>query len=157
MIIDLCCGIGRWATLEEVVGIDSDPKTCPTILADVRWLPLKGGLRPRLVHASPPCTYFSRARLQFRGASLNGIALSMELVAACFRAFAWLEAEHWTLENPVGLLGRLLNQVKVESADHYEFKSKPTHLWSDMKGLRRAVIPDSTRQAILKASGDEGF
>lgn len=92
MIIDLCCGIGRFPG-EDVVSIDFDRKVKPTIVADIRHLPLRPGLRPRLCHASPPCTYFSYARARKYGYDEKGIADSLRLVAACFDAFDYLEAQ----------------------------------------------------------------
>jgi site-specific DNA-cytosine methylase len=98
MIIDLCAGIGRF-TLdnEEVISIDSNLKTRPTICADVRELPLRPGLKPRHIHASPPCTYLSQARYRRFGYDEVKIAESLRIVAACFEAFAYLEAQDWTM------------------------------------------------------------
>src|SRR5207245_2536450 len=101
MIIDLCCGLGLSEWLEDdVVGIDIDPSVRPTIVADIRYLPLRKGIKPKIAHASPPCKYFSLARSLRTGYNEEGLAESFRLVAACFDAFAWLEPEMWTLENP---------------------------------------------------------
>ncbi len=156
MIIDLCCGIGRFEG-DDVVSIDSNPETKPSIVADIRHLPLKKGLKPEHTHASPPCTYFSKARFmtttkhsKVRSDPIDseGIAESLEIVAACFRAFDHLETKHWTLENPVGYLGKLLNQKRI----HYKtklFKHKPTHFWSNKRGMERAVIPQEVRRWLV--------
>ena len=154
MIIDLFCGIGRFEREGvNVVSIDSDPKTKPTILADIRFLPLRARIRPDLVHASPPCTYFSVARARFMGWSCEGIAETLELVAAAYHAFHHLEAKNWTLENPIGYLGKLFNQTRIEHGGIHDYTHKPTNYWSDMRGLRRAIIPQDVRQKIL----DEAF
>ena len=87
MIIDLCCGQGKWS--EEAVSIDVDRKVRPTIQADVRYLPLRKGIRPKLVHASPPCKYLTMARAHVYGYDEKGIADSLRIVAACFDAFDW--------------------------------------------------------------------
>ena len=47
MNIDLCSGLGSWG--DDTVRIDIDPKTRPDIIADVRHLPLRAGLKPKLV------------------------------------------------------------------------------------------------------------
>ena len=107
MIIDLCCGIGRFPGV-HTVSIDFDPKTRPTIIADISNLPLRPKLRPKLCHASPPCKYFSYARARRRGYNEGGIADSLRLVASCFDAFYYLEAKNWTLENPYGVLRRIM-------------------------------------------------
>jgi len=44
MIIDLCCGRGRFDFDEEVISVDMDPKTKPDIVADIRYLPFKPGM-----------------------------------------------------------------------------------------------------------------
>lgn len=161
MIIDLCCGFGRWDTKEECISIDIDKKTKPIICADVRYLPLRSKLKPKLCHASPPCTYFSQMRLcNGKGYSPLGIAEGLELVAACFRAFDWLEPKMWTLENPRGLLRRIIpTRVETEYStfaktdnnnDHKAFLNKKTDFWtSHPRSLRLALIPKDVRQKIL--------
>jgi len=148
MIIDLCCGLGRFTDKDDIISIDIDPKVKPTICADIRHLPLKPGLKPDHVHASPPCTYFSVARQRRYGLDMRGIAESLEIVSACFHAFDYLEAKHWTLENPAGFLGRILNETKIKYRV-YDYKHKKTNFYSNMKGLKRAIIPKDIRQAIL--------
>ena len=149
MIVDLCCRIGRFKG-DNVVSIDSNIKTKPTICADIRYLPLREGLRPDHVHASPPCTYFSIAR-RSEPWNFRGIGESLELVAACFKAFHYLQAKHWTLENPVGYLGKILNQKRINyNNKHMEYKFKPTHFWSDKRGQERAIIPQDVRQRLLE-------
>lgn len=156
MIIDLCCGIGRFEG-DDVISIDSNFKTKPTICADIRYLPLKKGLRPDHVHASPPCRYFSYARFMTHpNYDVEGIAQSLEIVAACFHAFDYLEAKHWTLENPVGYLGKLLNQRKITyKAGDYEHKD--THFWSDKRGLLRAIIPKDVRQQLITTNEEKSL
>jgi len=147
MIIDLCCGIGRFEG-DDVISIDSDIKTKPTICADIRYLPLKPGLKPDHVHASPPCKYFSTARQRNFGLDMKGIAESLEIVAACFHAFNYLEAKHWTIENPLGYLSRLFNEKRVSYAVH-DYKHKKTCFYSDKRSLFRSVIPNDVRQKLL--------
>lgn len=158
MIIDLCCGIGRFPGV-HVVSIDFDPKTRPTILASIYDLPLRGGIKPDLVHASPTCKYFSLARARRYGYDEKGIADSLRLVAACFDAFDYLEAKNWTLENPVGVLGRLFpTEIKTEYSVH-DYAHKSTNFWSNMRSLKRSIIPMDVRQKILDevwASDPEG-
>ena len=71
LVIDLCAGLGGFsqAFLDdpayEVVTVELNKKQKPTICADVRYLPLKKGLEPVALLASPPCNHFSLACLQF--------------------------------------------------------------------------------------------
>ena len=148
MIIDLCCGIGRFPG-DDVVSIDVDPRVKPTIVADIRFLPLRPRLRPRLVHASPPCKYFSVARARRYGHHAKGIAESLRLVAACFDAFDYLEPKMWTLENPLGLLRRLIPKTATTEYAAADYKHKKTDFFSNNRALRRALIPQDVRQRIL--------
>lgn len=154
MIIDLCCGLGRFPG-EDVVSVDWDRKTKPTIIADIRFLPLRPKLRPRLVHASPPCKYFSLARVRRYGYDEKGLADSLRLVAACFDAFDYLEAKMWTLESPVGVLKRFLpTDIQVEYSVH-DYAHKKTNFWSNKRALKRAIIPQDVRQKILRVASDD--
>jgi len=162
MIIELFSGLGRFDTEEEVIYIGLQRTTKPTICADVRCLPLRPGLHPNKLIASPPCTYFSFARRgrwirsnrpfgQYKayGYFPEGIADSLRLVAAAFDAWGYLEAETFILENPMGELGRLLNQRLLEYKAH-DFEHKKTNFWSDSRSLKRARIPRQIRHRLLK-------
>jgi len=146
----LCCGLGRFQVKDEdVISIDVQRKVKPTIIADVRYLPLRPKLRPRLCHASPPCKYFSYAQFFHRQYDPGGIAESLRLVAACFDAFAWLEPKTWTLENPIGLLGKILPTDIETMYSSYDYPKKRTCFWSNNRALKRAIIPQDVRQKIL--------
>jgi site-specific DNA-cytosine methylase len=149
MIIDLCCGKGRFESQnEEIISIDINRKVKPTIIADVRFLPLKPSLKPRLCHASPPCKYLSIARARF-GLHEEGIAESLRIVAACFDAFVYLKARTWTLENPKGYLRKFVpTDIEIEYAAH-DLMHKATNFWSNNRALKRAIIPQDIRQKIL--------
>ena len=150
MIIDLCCGIGRFEKPGEmVVSIDFNPVTKPTIIADIKALPLREGLKPDLCHASPPCKYFSIARQRVYGHDHIGIAESLELVASCFKAFHHLKAKNWTLENPLGFLSRLMNETRI-SYEVHDYTDKKTRFYTNMKSLKRSIIPQDVRQRILE-------
>lgn len=149
MIVDLCCGQGRFESEEEVVSIDLDPSNKPTIVADVRHLPLRPKLRPRLAHASPPCTYLSFARERW-GYPPAYVAENLRIVAACFDAFAYLEPQTWTLENPKGILSRTVEpQAWAEYETNNELLHKRTAFYSNNRALARALIPQDVRQQIL--------
>jgi site-specific DNA-cytosine methylase len=148
MIIDLCCGIGRFDLFDEdTISIDFDRKVKPTIQADIRYLPLRPKLKPRLLHASPPCKYFSVARYRKYGHDYSGIAESLGIVKAFFEAVSWLEPKQWTLENPVGFLSKLFNETRITYAA-YDYSNKRTVLYSSSKSLKRAVIPNAVRRVL---------
>lgn len=154
LIIDLCCGLGRFPG-NNVVSIDIDRKVKPTIIADIRYLPLKPKLKPKLCHASPPCRYFSSARARRYGYDEKGIAESLRIVAACFDAFDYLEPEMWTLENPRGFLNRLLPGEIAINYHAADYLHKPTNFFSNRRSLRRALIPMDIRQKILDVAEDK--
>ena len=153
MIIDLFSGLGRWESAkEDVISIDFDPKTRPTIVADIRYLPLKKGLKPQLLHGSPPCKYFSFARAP-EGFHAKGIAESLRLVAAFFDVIDYLEPETWTLENPIGWLYKLLNQTMIITKQ-YDLDKKRTYFYSNNRALARAIIPQNVRNKLLSLIED---
>ena len=156
MIIDLCCGLGRFESPnEEIISIDMDRRVKPTIAGDVRYLPLRPNLRPRLVHASPPCRYLSNARwCTGAGTDERGIAATLRIVAACFDAFDYLDAKNWTLENPVGMLRKIMpTNIEIRYKTKY-VKEKRTNFWTNVKGLKRAIIPQDIRQKILSVANE---
>lgn len=144
--IDLCSGIGRWD--DETVAIDFDRKTNPTIVADVRFLPLRPKLGGHL-RASPPCTYVSKARRWRYGWNPQGVSESLKLVAACYEAAAYLDSETVCIENPAGLENILGQKVQFR----YKKADLPyrctTNFYLNQKGLKRSVIPTEVRQSIM--------
>lgn len=151
LIVDLFCGLGRFPG-SNVVSIDIQKRLKPTICADIRFLPLRPNLKPKLVHASPPCKYFSYARLGCGlGYDEKGLAESFRLVAACFDAFAHLQPQTWTLENPIGVLNKILpTKIEITYSAH-DFHRKKTNFWSNNRSLKRSLIPQDIRQKILDA------
>ena len=145
MNIDLCSGIGRWD--QETIAIDFDARTKPTIIADIRFLPLRPGLGGHL-RASPPCTYVSKARRWGIGWNPKGIAESLRLIAACYEAAAYLGSDTFCLENPAGLediLGRKL-KFRYDKAD---IRNATTNFYLNTKGLKRSVIPQDVRKQLI--------
>lgn len=148
MIIDLCCGQGRFPG-EEVISIDFDKKHKPTIQADIRHLPLKSKIKPKLLHASPPCTYISKARRWRWGYNLQGIAESFKLIASCYEAALYLEAQNFSLEQPAGLEEYLGRKVTFRYPK-YDIKTCKTNFYLSWKATKRAIIPQDVRQKILQ-------
>jgi hypothetical protein len=84
LCIDLCTGRGGFSKSFKnagwwVVGIDVEKKHRPTIVADVRYLPLRENLEPDVLVMSPPCQRFSIACPQW---PKKGIKLALEIVGA---------------------------------------------------------------------------
>lgn len=163
LIIDLCCGKkgSTQSFLEnpnyEVITIDIDMKVKPTIVADVRYLPLKDNLKPALVWCSPPCNNLSLAKPKHWINST--IKDTFEIIGACFDAVYRLKPKRWILENPRGRLKTMLPnsiEIEYETINEYQkgkrkFKHKKTNLWSnDNRTLARAFIPKHISNSILK-------
>lgn len=140
LCIDLCCGLkGSSSTFIdsadwEVITVDIERKFKPSIIADVRYLPLKENLNPTLLLASPPCQRFSMANPKW---PMPGIKLAMETVGACFEAVAALKPRFWLIENPRGRLRKLApitpNMTIFYSDYDREYPcQKPTDLWTNI-------------------------
>ena len=149
MIIELFSGIGRFETDEEVIYIGIQKETRPTICADIRFLPLRPHLKPRLVHSSPPCTYISNARVWRYGYNLLGIADTLDLYEHVFRAADYLEfTEIATIESPKGI-ERLFGEKMVFRYRKADIYNSTTNFYLNRKSLKRAIIPQEVRQRIL--------
>lgn len=163
MIIDLCSGIGRFESPnEEVISIDIDRRTKPTILADIRYLPLKPKIRPRLCHASPPCKYISKSRrwgVHNGGWSPIGIAESLRLIAACYDAFDYLDADNCSLEQPAGIediLGYKVQFKYDKGADSYH-RNCTANFYLSSLAMKRAIIPQDVRQKLLVSVSSQEY
>ena len=79
----------------------------------------------------------------------EGIAQSLELMAACYRAFAYLGAENCSLESPQALeqiLGKRI-KFKYDKSDH---KNCTTNFYLKKKALNRSIIPQDVRQLLIE-------
>jgi hypothetical protein len=137
LCIDLCSGLGGFSqafvdSLDwEVIRIDINPKFRPTIVADVRFLPLREDLHPELVVASPPCEHFSLANQRF---PRKGVKHALEVVGACLEAIVALKPKYWLLENPKGRLRWIIGKPhQTVHLCHYGTPyRKPTDLWGNV-------------------------
>lgn len=132
----------------RVLSLDNDWKTGASIVADINAWNYKRDLREFLrskrakdvvcVHASPPCTAFSRANTtgtrDIEGGSKN--------VKTAMKIIKFVKPDIWTLENPVGLLREQPFMKPLEkyinTTCYCRFSKpykKPTHIWSNVKNL----------------------
>jgi hypothetical protein len=151
MNIYLCAGLGGQAVKnDENITVDIDRKTKPTIIADVRSLPLRHGLQIQNLLMTPPCTYLSKARNPW---PREGIKWNLEVVGACLEAAAHLKPEAWFLENPNGNLKRIIGPADADcvyNGGHYSIKNKRTQFWTnDKRALQRALIPKDLTKRLL--------
>jgi hypothetical protein len=105
-VLDLCSGTGSATRAFEerghnVVRLDlCTDLGRPDILADIRFLPIRTGLRWDLVWCSPPCTEFSRMSMPWQ-ADFKGKP-SLHLVETCKRIIEEMAPTFWILENVRG-------------------------------------------------------
>lgn len=136
MIIELCAG---WGFHDDAITIDIDRRFQPTICADVRYLPLRRGLRPKILFMSPPCTFVSNADWKF---PRQGIRENFDIIGACLEAVSWLEPDMWIVENPIGSrLWRVVPSEKIKIAwSAYDMKYKHSFLATNKRSMLRSHI-----------------
>lgn len=169
LCVDLCCGLGGFSQAFEgdsdweVVKIDINPKVRPTIVADVRYLPLRQNLEPDVLLASPPCERFSVGN---RAWPKIGIKRAMETVGAVFEAVAWLKPKYWLVENPMGRLRWFLGtpQQTLRLCDYGAPWKKLTDLWGNIslpliKAQHRPIttVSNAARDPLKRAFLPHGF
>lgn len=154
-MVDLYAGLGgASAAMRErgwrVVGVDLDAKYRPDIVADVRKLPLRAGLRPDLVWASPPCEEFAKDSMPW---FKDTPPPSLELVGAAMRAIEWLQPRWWVIENVRGSH----RWIRLLLGPH-RARYGPVYLWGDfplfLLGQRPAAWKErlSSKQDALRAA-----
>ena len=137
LCIDLCSGLEgmsqafKRAEGWQVVTIDIERKFNRTIVAGIRFLPLRANVEPEALLAGPPCERFSVACHTW---PKMGIKLAMELVGACLEAVAYLKPKHWLIENPMGRLRWFLGTPAqtVRLCDYGTEYQKKTDLWGNI-------------------------
>ena len=132
----------------RVLSVDLDPKSNASVIEDINTWDYKSDLREFLkrkrlkdivcVHASPPCTEFSRAKTI--GARL--IESGSRNVKRALKIIKYVDPHIFTLENPVGLLK---DQPFMRPLDKYinttcyckfgKLYKKPTNIWSNVQNL----------------------
>ena len=136
----------------EVVSLDVDPSTHPTILTDILEWDFMSEYPPgyfQIITASPPCTEFSAA-LSTRERDLQG---AVAIVQRTLRIIEYFRPPIWWLENP--RYGWLSNQVCMEGLpftdhDYCQYTEwgyqKPTRFWGSdhVKGLKSRVCDGRT-------------
>jgi hypothetical protein len=125
----------------EVIAIDIDPDMPADIIADVKHLPLRNGIKPRVILASPPCERFSIANPNW---PQKGIGKALEIVGACLEAIVDLKPDYWALENPKGrlrwFLGPPPHSVRLSDYGYdravqggkWRRAIKPTDIWGNI-------------------------
>jgi len=156
--IDLGVGLGGASAAFrdrgwEVIGLDIDSRFNPTILASYTHIPLRTGLSPKVILASPDCRCFSIAALFRHWAKGSPPVPKSEDAKAAIRATKELVAEikrldpdYAVLENPRGMMRHVLGkpQHTIRMSDYGLPFKKPTDLWEF--GRRRLAFRLLERQ-----------
>ena len=137
-ILDLFSGLGGFSQAfieagDEVITVDLEKRFNPRLLSDVRDLTLyEDGWD--IVLASPPCEAFSVAGLPHHWKSHvpdQHVSHGLALVAATFRTIAQTRPKAWFLENPTGMLRKLIGAPRetIYLCSYGARWKKPTDIW----------------------------
>lgn len=151
--LDLCSGLGGASqpALDhgwKVIRVDIDPRFKPTIVADVRHLPLRP-FHVDVLWASPPCQEFSRSGLPWL---LNKGPLpdpDMSIVEAVKRFVIELKPRFWMVENVRNSrkwITPILGPIWYRSSGHF--------LWGKLPGLIPQTGPTKGAWGRRNGSGD---
>jgi site-specific DNA-cytosine methylase len=150
-ILDLCAGTGAWSKPYVENGYDVILLTYPG--KDVREL---RGMKCRGVLAAPPCTMFCLSGNRWKRKT-EEIIDALQIVDACLRIVEESEPEWWALENPAGILSRVLGKPKLKFHPwHYgDGYVKETWLWGDFNVPEKFEVPGRIPKVHLMAPGTE--
>jgi hypothetical protein len=162
-VLDLCSGLGGASRAfadrgHEVITVDINRKFKPTIVADVRHFT---GFENSfdVVLAGPPCQGFSLAGLGYhwRHGPDRAVEEGLSIVKACFRIIREVQPRYYVLENPRGMLRRLIG-LPTETIYYCSYGhplQKPTDLWHNLPvSLKRPCAPHLRSPRGLNAMRD---
>lgn len=149
-VLDLCSGLGGASQAfrdrgHDVTTLDIDSRFKPDLCMDVRkYHGRKGSFD--VVLAAPPCTVFSVASIwkYWKHIGDKRVNHGLELVRSCFRIIKEIEPKFFVLENPMGMLRKLIGmptETIFMCSYGLPFK-KPTDLWHNLpKLLKKPCAP----------------
>lgn len=146
LCLDICSGLGGFSEAfidkgHDVIRIDNNIKFSRipnTIIGTVQHLPLKTNLRPDILLMSPPCTFLSVASAHKNWKKKipqnQNTIHALRVVFWCLDAVDYLKPRYWVLENPKGMLNKVLGKSDILTyfASWGERVLKPTDLWGDI-------------------------
>jgi hypothetical protein len=150
----------------KTLSVDINPKYNPTVATDILTWKYRDDIDEFLaparegdvvfVHASPPCTEYSRAK----STGVRDLETADAIVKRSLRIVRYARPDYWSLENPVGLLRTrpfMKPLQKYQNTTSYckfglPFR-KNTDLWSNVPDLELPVCTGDTPCAIKKLHG----
>jgi len=162
-VLDLCSGLGGASCAFSmrghfVVTLDIDHKFKPDLCMDVRSFRGRMGSFD-IVLASPPCQGFSTAALGYhwRHGPDKVVEEGISIVKACKRVINEVEPRFWVLENPMGMLRKIMG-LPTETIFYCSYGhplKKPTDLWHNLpRRLKRPCVQHRTSPRGLNAMRD---
>lgn len=161
LCVDLACGLKGFSQAFqedpewEVIGVDIEKKFTPEILSDVRYLKLEDIIsslnlplpeyEKKIVLASPPCTYFSKAA--GLGIMRKGTSEALNILAGCVRIIEELKHDGFIIENPANgylafFIGKPNFRVRLNGWGYVTVK--PTAFWGNIS-LPFGIAKDSPK------------
>lgn len=141
-VLDLFCGTKSISSVAKELGyisvsLDIDPKYNADIIEDILTWDYKK-YPPgyfNIIFASPPCTEFSRAKTVGK----RNLRSALKLVNKTLEIIEYFKPEHFSIENPVGLLQHqkimkpLSKFKKTASYCKYGYNyRKDTNIWTNI-------------------------
>jgi len=170
-LLELFCGgksVGKAAAKRgyDVISVDMLKKFNPTFCCDIRDFDFRqfpvGHFK--VIHASPPCTEFSKAKT----VGVRNIEEATQLVQKALEIIRHLKPDYWMMENPQGLLRHqpcmvpLAKYMTEVSYCKYGFKyRKSTDLWTNIrytprKCMKGSFCYDKKRYGVHKQTVQNG-
>ena len=104
-LLEVCSGTGSVGKVFkmhgwEVVSLDVDRKTRPTVICDIREFDYKQLSGPfDCIWCSPPCTHYSICRSKAR--IPRDLESNDQIVQQCINIITWFSPKAWFIENPM--------------------------------------------------------
>jgi hypothetical protein len=166
-VIDLFSGLGGFSQAfldrgHDVTRYDNDKKFADvpnTIVADVREIEPSDIAGADIILASPPCNCFSTMTIRYywpNGQPDKRARAAIKLVKDTIRLIDEAKPRYWVLENPNGMLVRVLGRPPIRTwwAAWGTSYLKPTNLWGILPSIE---WPSKPKDGYVKVGRTAGY